>query len=1413
MSQIVISSGGTSVTTADASNTYLVEDTGVLGVFNGGTISGVITVGQGGQLEVGAGGATLSAVISNGGGDFVRLGGIASDTTISSGGLQDVYSSGLETGATICSGGMQNVFSGGLTLDSIVSAGGDQGVQGGGIDSSTTIGSGGQQNVTFGGIASGASISSGGLQHAFTSGIANETTISSGGLQIVERSAVASGTTIDGGEQDVFNDGVANGTTVSSAGLQVVDSGGAANNTTVAYLGRQNVDVDAIASETTIGYLGFENVYGGGIAREVTISGGGTQNLYGITSNTTINSAGSQNIEAGGTANNTTVDSSGFQYVERGGLAIGTTLSGGLETVSAGGTDVETQINGGEQYLYGLTVNATIYDGSQVVEMGGTASSTTIYSGGSEGIGAGGTDDAAQISGGTLRVSAGGTAIDETIAGGTLDVRAGSVVSGSINFIGTGGTLQIDATTSAAIPTNSISGFAPGDIIDLSGISYDSGGTAKIEANNVLQITEGGNTYDFHLDPTQNFAGEYFHFRADSGGTGTAATVDTAPPVVVTSIAATTDNGATDLSAGHVVTITVDTSDAVTVSGTPTLQLNDNEVAAYQSGTGTNALTFTYTVQPGDSTADLQATGLNLPNGATIEDVAGNALTGSVAQDLALKIDTHDVYAYEATVGPSDSGAEFGVIDLDTGVFTPHGNLDKDTVIGIGNYGGVIYGAQYPYAYDDDLIFSIDAGGSETIVGPPGFRALSYDGFGSTTAGLFATVGGVLYGVGTNGQSGPIGTTQTGVLSSGGSVLYVGSGQRLYSVNTVNGDATFIGNTGISGGISALAVVGGVLYAIGGATNNIYTLNVGTGAATFLAASPNIPAPAGIAPIGMPPVLTAINNQTVEATSLAGAVATFAATATDLVDGTDPVVFTEGNTVVHSGDTFGIGVNTITASATDAARNTASEQFTITVVASDVLYSTPGEADMLVGNSLNDTFAVYNTADVVVPKAGSNDVVYTAADYTLPTGVDSLILEGSATQGVGNADAVGDALYAANPGVVATLIGNSPNDTFVVYDSSDVVVPKAGSHDVVYAAASYTLPTGIDTLILEAGTQGVGNSDAAGDGLYAADPGIAQTLTGNSANDTFVVYNSADVVVPKAGSRDVVYSAVSYTLPTGVDVLILEAGTQAVGNSDVAGDALYAANPSQVATLVGNSPNDTFVVYNSNDVVVPLAGSHDIVYSAVNYALPTGVDSLIMEAGTQAVGNSDAAGDTLYAADAGITQTLTGNSHNDTFVVYNSADTVIGQANSTDTVYAAANFTLPTNVDTLFLEGSASQGTGNNDAVNALFGNAGVASTLVAGTGADMLSVTGVAGTILTGGAGADTFAFPDAMGHDEVTNFGVAKDTLQFNMTLFSNFTAAMNHASQSGANTVFTIDTNDTVTLDNVTKTSLTAGNFHFV
>ena len=80
-----------------------------------------------------------------------------------------------------------------------------------------------------------------------------------------------------------------------------------------------------------------------------------------------------------------------------------------------------------------------------------------------------------------------------------------------------------------------------------------------------------------------------------------------------------------------------------------------------------------------------------------------------------------------------------------------------------------------------------------------------------------------------------------------------------------------------------------------------------------------------------PPTLTPVSDQTDEATGPNGAVATFAASASDIVDGSDPVTFTEGDTVVHSGDTFCLGTHTITASATDQAGNTGSESFTITV--------------------------------------------------------------------------------------------------------------------------------------------------------------------------------------------------------------------------------------------------------------------------------------------------------------------------------------------------------------------------------------------------------------------------------------------------------------------------------------------------
>jgi Ca2+-binding RTX toxin-like protein len=66
------------------------------------------------------------------------------------------------------------------------------------------------------------------------------------------------------------------------------------------------------------------------------------------------------------------------------------------------------------------------------------------------------------------------------------------------------------------------------------------------------------------------------------------------------------------------------------------------------------------------------------------------------------------------------------------------------------------------------------------------------------------------------------------------------------------------------------------------------------------------------------------------------------------------------------------------------------------------------------------------------------------------------------------------------------------------------------------------------------------------------------------------------------------------------------------------------------------------------------------------------------------------------------------------------------------------------------------------------------------GGGADILVVAGAAGTILTGGAGHDTFAFPNVMGDDEITNFNDATDTLQFDAPAVASVSAAMAIAGQ---------------------------------
>ena len=98
-----------------------------------------------------------------------------------------------------------------------------------------------------------------------------------------------------------------------------------------------------------------------------------------------------------------------------------------------------------------------------------------------------------------------------------------------------------------------------------------------------------------------------------------------------------TSTGTTELDAGKTITFTVDTSEAVNAVGSA-LTLSNGATAAYTSGSGSETLTFSYTVAAGDaSTADLKVTGYS----GTIADAAGNALAAaSVTEDTGVAIIT-----------------------------------------------------------------------------------------------------------------------------------------------------------------------------------------------------------------------------------------------------------------------------------------------------------------------------------------------------------------------------------------------------------------------------------------------------------------------------------------------------------------------------------------------------------------------------------------------------------------------------------------------------------------------------------------------------------------------------------------------------------------------------------------------------
>jgi hypothetical protein len=175
-----------------------------------------------------------------------------------------------------------------------------------------------------------------------------------------------------------------------------------------------------------------------------------------------------------------------------------------------------------------------------------------------------------------------------------------------------------------------------------------------------------------------------------------------------------------------------------------------------------------------------------------------------------------------------------------------------------------------------------------------------------------------------------------------------------------------------------------------------------------------------------PPVITVPANMTTAATSASGAVVTYTATATDLVDGAITPVCTPA-----SGSVFPIGTTTVTCNATDSAHNTSTGSFTVTVQPQYVFVVNGGGSisSLFIDGAAQSSAVAGGGIGAAVDRNG--DVFSLSADGTgISIFKDDGTLYYTNTGALNGASALaidgGDQLWIASPGqvVMAQILGS-----------------------------------------------------------------------------------------------------------------------------------------------------------------------------------------------------------------------------------------------------------------------------------------------------------------------------------------------------------------------------------------------------
>jgi Ca2+-binding RTX toxin-like protein len=559
--------------------------------------------------------------------------------------------------------------------------------------------------------------------------------------------------------------------------------------------------------------------------------------------------------------------------------------------------------------------------------------------------------------------------------------------------------------------------------------------------------------------------------------------------------------------------------------------------------------------------------------------------------------------------------------------------------------------------------------------------------------------------------------------------------------------------------------------------------------------------------------------------------------------GADTIITIEGHTIT---------LNNVAATTLTDAHFVGLKLPIVGTAGNDTLTGTAGD-DTVTGGAGADTF-------VITKEAGANDTI---TDFSVTTAGEKIDLRGfttaptfanlSKTQSGANTiitleghtitlqNVTAATLTVEHFVGLADIMGTSGNDNLIGTSSNDTLYGLGGNDIITGGAGADKLDggAGIDTVSYATATAGVNVSitgdiipvasytgDAAGDVIsnFENITGSAfnDTLTGNSGaniidggagNDTITGGAGADVMDGGAGIDTVSYYGSQAAVIVDLNLATAQSGGDAEGDILLNIENVQSAELSD--TLVGNSSDNELIGNGGNDVLIGNAGNDRLYGGSGNDTLDGGTGNDYLAGGVGINSVDGGAGNDTYVAE--------GTGEN-TFIITKengATETIInflaGGVNKIDLrgFAAAPTFAslskVQSGADTIItIEGHTI--TLNNVAATTLTDAhfVGLKLPIVGTAGNDTL--TGTAGDdTVTGGAGADTFVITKEAGtNDTITDFSVTTIGEKIDLR---GFAAAPTFASlskvQSSANTIITIE-GHTITLNNVTATTLTAAHF---